>query len=319
MTRNKILIGVLLIGTMLACNLPVSRVNLQKTPDPAIATLVQSMLTATPPPIPGAFSGSGNNIFIPPGVRNILVLGSDWRPNSGYRTDVIMLVSLNPGKGTVSIISFPRDLYVQIPGVGMDRINTAQARGGFKLMADTFEANFGIRPEHYVMTNFKGFTGIINSLNGIDVNVGQRLSDTCDLPQGSNGYCTVQPGIVHMDGATALWYVRSRHTTSDFDRERRAQEVLYAVTVKLLSLQAVTHAAEFFNNYRSSVETDLSLPDMLPLVQLSSQIIDPSQTHRYTIGAGQVTNYVVPNSGAMVLLPNRSAIMAIIQEAIGTS
>lgn len=276
--------------------------------------------TITPEPdlanIPGVPTPIRINQELPEGLVNFLVLGNDWRPSSGFRTDVILLVSINKSKGTVSVVSFPRDLYVTIPGWGTDRINTAFTRGGFNMLADTFEFNFGVRPTHYIMTNFQGFIGIINSLGGINVNVGQYLSDKCDLPQAVNTYCTVYPGSVRMDGATALWYVRSRHTSSDFDRGRRAQEVLYALFAKLMSLDAVARLPELYTAYKSSVETNLSVDVMAPLLPVATQVLsDSSRIHRYAIGPGQVSNYTTPG-GAMVLLPNYEAIAAIIQQAL---
>ena len=163
-----------------------------------------------------------NNAELPEGQRKILILGSDSRGDGGFRTDVILLLILNPQQGTASAVSFPRDLYVNIPGVGQDRINTAMVYGGFSLLAATFEANFGVRPDSYVLTNFGGFVEIVNSLGGIEVNAASSLTDKCDLPQANwDGYCTVEPGFIGMDGDTALWYVRARYTTSDFDRTRR--------------------------------------------------------------------------------------------------
>ena len=253
---------------------------------------------------------------LPEGTVNFLVMGSDYRPSSGYRTDVIMLVSVNTGKGTVSVVSFPRDLYVPIPGWTTQRINTAFPHGGFPMMADTLEYNFGVRPTFYVMTNFQGFTSIINSLGGVNVNVGQYLSDSCDLPQNRGGYCTVNPGTVNMDGATALWYVRSRHSSSDFDRLRRAQEVLYAVFAKLMSLNALARAPELYTAYRSSVETNIGIDDILPLLPVASKVLtDSSLIRRYAIGPAEVYNYIT-EGGAMVLLPNYEAIARIISQAV---
>ena len=138
-----------------------------------------------------------------------------------------MLLSLYPDSNTASIISFPRDLYVFIPGVGNQRINVAQPYGGFELTNATLQENFGVSADHYIMTNFSGFKSIIDSLGGINVEVGNYLSDQCSLSQAdSAGYCTVYPGINFMNGETALWYVRSRYSTSDLDRTRRAQEVI---------------------------------------------------------------------------------------------
>ena len=163
-----------------------------------------------------------------------------------------MLVSINTKNGTVSEISIPRDLYVIIPGWTTNRINTALPHGGFEMMADTFAYNFGVRPDYYIMTNFQGFVGLVDSLGGISVNVGKYLSDDCNLPQKSKGTCTVKPGIVKMNGQTALWYVRSRYSTSDYDRLRRAQEVLLALFTKMISLDALKKVPELYTQFNNS-------------------------------------------------------------------
>ncbi len=254
------------------------------------------------------------------GQVNILILGSDWRPTGGYRTDVFMLLSLYPKQGTASILSFPRDLYVNLPGMGNQRINVAQAYGGFELTNAMLETNFNVSADHYIMTNFDGFKNIINSLGGIDVNVGITLSDHCELPQGGAAKnCTVYPGINYMNGETALWYVRSRYSTSDLDRTRRAQEVMLALFSKMMSLDAVTRAPELYNLYSNTVETDMTLSDILPLVPLASTLInDTSKMRRYAIGIDEVTPTVLPASGAQVLLPNYDAIQRLVDQSAFT-
>lgn len=242
----------------------------------------------------------------PEGQVNILILGSDYRPESGYRTDVFMLLSVYPNEGTASLLSFPRDLYVYLPGIGNQRINVAQPFGGFELSKATLQENFNVTADYYIMTNFQGFKGIINSLGGITVNVGNYLSDKCDLPQAdSEKNCTVYAGPTYMNGDTALWYVRSRYTTSDLDRTRRAQEVIFAMFEKLMALDALTRVPELYNLYSSSVETNLTLSEIVSLMPVTSKILsDPSRLRRFAIGIDQVTPYVLPNSGANVLLPD---------------
>jgi LCP family protein required for cell wall assembly len=256
----------------------------------------------------------------PEGQVNILILGSDFRPGSGYRTDVFMLLSIYPNEGTVSILSFPRDLYVYLPGVGNQRINVAQPFGGFELSKATLEENFGVTADYYIMTNFQGFKGIVNNLGGITVNVGQYLSDSCDLPQAdANKYCTVYAGPNYMNGDMALWYARARYTTSDFDRTRRAQEVIFAMFEKLMSLDAISRVPDLYNLYLSSVETNLTLSDIIPLVPVSSQILsDPSRLRRYAIGTDHVSAYVLPDSGANVLIPNYELIEQVIFDSAFT-
>ncbi len=252
----------------------------------------------------------------PAGQVNILILGSDYRPNQGYRTDILMVLSLNPDQGTASLTSFPRDLYVELPGIGMNRINSAQANGGFQLSKGTFLKNFDISLDYYIMTNFSGFKAIVDTLGGISVYSATGLTDKCDLPQAVNEYCSVPVGTSLMNGETALWYVRSRSTGSDLDRTRRAQEVISAIFNKTMSLNALNRGSELYNLFINSVETNLTLPTILELLPFAGNLAaDPSIVKRYTIGSENVTNYVVPESGAQVLLPDTASISEIIKQA----
>lgn len=248
-----------------------------------------------------------------------MVLGSDSRGEAVARTDIIMMVNINPSSGSVSVLSFPRDLWVNLPGVGMNRINTAMVYGGFDLLAATLDTNFGIRPNHYIITTFKGFISIIDSLGGVDVNVPTTLSDICALPQAVRGRCTINKGVNRMNGATALWYVRSRYSSSDFERERRSQEVLQAVFEKLMRVNTLAKLPEFFEIYKKNVQTSLSLKDVVNLAPLAPGLMSNSnKIRRYTISPKDVVNYVVPGSGAQVLVPILGNIQQIINQAVFT-
>ncbi|MCC6148442.1 MAG: LCP family protein [Anaerolineaceae bacterium] len=270
---------------------------------------VEPQKTATPTPWQ-------TGLEPPPEQVSILVLGSDRRPNAGFRTDIIQLVILETNTGNANIVSFPRDLYLYLPGVGPERMNTAFGFGGFDLMKSVFSYNFGIQPDHYVMTDFGGFTHIIDTLGGINVEVEQELTDKCSLPTAVNKYCTVSPGNVFMDGKTALWYVRSRYSTSDFDRGRRSQEVIVGISRRLLSLQAITKAPEFLNILQNSVETDMTPAEILALAPILPRLVEPGHVRRYTIGPSQGWPYVVPETGAWVFWPDLVAIQSILQQAM---
>jgi LCP family protein required for cell wall assembly len=250
----------------------------------------------------------------PAGQTNILLLGSDQRPSDGgFRTDTIILLTLNTELGTVNVTTFPRDLYVYIPGYTIQRINTAFAFGDFEGLALTLEYNFGVHPDHYMLINFWSFVEVVDSLGGITVDVERTFTDHRD----SYGNYTVPAGSVHMDGQTVLWYVRARYTTSDFDRGRRQQEVLEAIGKQLLSLNALTRVPELYEIYRDNVTTDLSVNDVISLLPLAAQLSDTSRIHRYAIGPQQVydwTNY----SGAMVLVPIREAVLAVMYQALNS-
>jgi polyisoprenyl-teichoic acid--peptidoglycan teichoic acid transferase len=246
---------------------------------------------------------------------NILLLGSDQRPNTGgFRTDTIILLTLNPTQGTVSMTSFPRDLYVYIPGWTVQRINTAHQFGGFDTTALTFEYNFGVRPDHYVLINLWSFEDAIDSLGGVDVEVAIPLTDHRD----DYGQYSVPSGTVHMDGETALWYVRSRYSTSDFDRGRRQQEVILAAFRKLVSLDGLNRAGQLYELYNQSVVTDMGFGEMAEFLPLAASLTnDMSRVHRYYIGPPQVVPWV-NFSGAQVLLPIRESILEIMRQALST-
>ena len=254
-----------------------------------------------------------NLITQPKGQINILLLGSDQRPNDGgFRTDTMILITLSP-EGKVSLTSFPRDLYVYVPGWMMQRLNSAHGYGGFNTTAMTFEYNFGIRPDYFVLINFDGFRSIINSLGGITVNAGMSFSDSrTGFP---NGY-SVDAGPVQMDSETALWYVRSRYSSSDIDRLRRAQEVLQAIGLKLFSLNGLNRASELYNTYRSNVVTNLSLDSCLKLLPALNLIKDPSGVKRYVIGYEQAYDWIDPGTGAQVLIPIPEEVRSVLQKAV---
>jgi polyisoprenyl-teichoic acid--peptidoglycan teichoic acid transferase len=255
----------------------------------------------------------------PAGQINILILGSDYRANQGSRTDVILLVSIFTRENKISLLSFPRDLYVELPGFGQERINTAQSRGGFALSKATFEYNFGIHLDHYLITNFSGFQAIIDTLSGIDIIAARKLTDRCDLPYRHGGYCTVNPGPYHLDGALALWYVRSRYSTSDIDRMRRAQEVMGGMFNKLMSWNAVSRAPELYNLFKNNIESDMSLTDILPLLPVASAIQgDPSRIKRYSIDLNQAKATISKTTGAYLLIPDYNAIWQTVFQAVYT-
>ncbi len=241
---------------------------------------------------------------------NILLLGTDARPRSTvFRTDTIILLTLNPELGKVNLTSFPRDLYVTLPGWGTNRINTAWVYGGYKMLSNTFKHNFGITPDYYVLVNFSAFKFIVDTLGGLDVNVGQPLSDY------RAGYWTNVPkGTVHMDADTVLWYVRSRKTSNDFARNKRQQEVLQAIFEKMLSMDAIRRAPEFYEIFKDNVKTDLSFTDMIAWLPLAAKMAEEPNIKHYYINSKQVYDWITPE-GAMVLLPNQQAVMQVIRKS----
>ena len=272
--------------------------------------------TATPLPTATSTSVPQNNSpkgwRTPEGQINILLLGSDARPwDVKFRTDTIILATINTQAGTVNLTSFPRDLFINIPGWGQNRINTAYQFGGIKLLSKTLAANFDIQVDHYVLINFSSFKRLVDSLGGLEVEIGQPLTDF----RSGYGYVNISKGPVKMDADMVLWYVRSRKTTNDFARNRRQQEIIRALMEKFLSMDAITRAPEFYEIYKDSVTTDLTLGEMLPLLPIAANLTDPAKLNQYYICPKQVYDWITP-AGAMVLMPRPDEIRQVLRKSL---
>lgn len=250
----------------------------------------------------------------PEGQVNILLLGSDQRPGEGgFRTDTIMLLTINPVDATVSLTSFPRDLYVYIPGWTVNRINTAFGYGGFDALALTMEYNFGVRPNYYILIHLSVFEEVVDSLGGLEVEVGK---DMCDHRDNYGEYCASQ-GTRWMDGETALWYVRSRYTTSDFDRGRRQQEVVQAGFERLITLDAVQRAPELYQIYQENFITNMTLAEATPLLPLAMEVYQNNAVEHYYIGPQQVYDWI-NYGGSQVLVPLRESVLEVMRSALNS-
>jgi anionic cell wall polymer biosynthesis LytR-Cps2A-Psr (LCP) family protein len=160
-----------------------------------------------------------------------------------------------------------------------------------------------------MLVDFGAFKKIIDSLGGLNVNVAEPVSDY------KYGYwVTIKKGPQHMDADTVLWYVRTRKTTNDIARNRRQQEVLQALLDKFVSIDAVRRAPELWDLYDNSIKTDIKLIDVLKWLPFAAKIIETREIHPYYITYKQVYDWITPE-GAMVLVPNRDALMKVIRNS----
>jgi LCP family protein required for cell wall assembly len=182
------------------------------------------------------------------GRVNILVLGIGGAGHDGPNlSDTIMVWSIDPKTKTAAGLSIPRDLYVKIPGHGYGKINAANAYGGPTLAAKTVANVIGVPIHYYAIVDFAGFKQAVDAVGGVDINVDQAIYDPqypCDDgTKFANMLCPfkIAAGQQHMNGALALKYSRSRHSTSDFDRAARQQKVLVALRAKALQVSTLTN------------------------------------------------------------------------------
>jgi polyisoprenyl-teichoic acid--peptidoglycan teichoic acid transferase len=286
--------------------------------------------TAAAPPLPAA-SGDApepSALLTDTETINFLLIGSDKRPGGSYRTDTMVVVVLWPREAQVSMISIPRDLWIYIPSVGMQRINTAYqsgelygyAGGGPGLLRDTIAYNLGIRIDHTAMVEFDGFRRIVDTLGGVDVPVAcpytdWRLIDPSYDPFNEDNWAlyTVQPGVAHMDGDLALWYARSRMKSNDFDRGRRQQEVLRSIFSQALRTDTLSRIPQLYTDLSQTIVTDLGLGDLLKLALYAPSLTN-ANIRSYYIRPPYVSSWMTP-AGASVLLPDQAALEQLMRQA----
>ncbi|MCD6285551.1 MAG: LCP family protein, partial [Anaerolineae bacterium] len=262
----------------------------------------------------------------PAGTVNILLLGMDRTAGQGVaRTDVMVIASIFPDEPAVSLLSIPRDYYAWIPAWGLDKINTAYGRagkvnypgGGPALTRVTVEYNFGVPIHYYALVDFTSYQTIVNAVGGVDVIVECPLHDTYPDPASETGQTDIdlEPGLHHLDGKFALWYVRSRWDTSDFDRHRRQQQVLTSILHQARSANMLVRAPELWDAYKESVETDLGLGELITLASVAGRLDERSIYNTFVRGRGVITAWTAPNGG-YVLVPNLEAVQELVQNAM---
>lgn len=203
-----------------------------------------------------------------------LVIGSDSRegleslqnfgPSEGARGDVIMLVKLYPGTGTAQILSLPRDLLVDIPGHGSDRINSAYAYGGAPLMVRTVREVTGLPVHHYVEVDFVGFQALVDEIGGVRMDFAYPARDL-------NSGLAVEAGHQLLDGKQALAFARSRHyeelhdgvwtavNADDFGRTHRQQELILAILAGLKKPSSLPEAGSIVASFAQHLTVDSEL------------------------------------------------------------
>ncbi len=221
-------------------------------------------------------------------LTNILLVGVGGDGHDGENlTDTMLVASINNTENTVSMLSIPRDLYVESEAVSYgSRINSI-----YEIVYDTTENDAlaeaalekeienitGVDIHYFVKIDFKGFVKLVDALGGIEIAVKESIYDS-SYPKGENGLTEIfslQEGLQILDGETALKYVRSRHNTSDFSRAARQQEMLGAIKEKALDkgwLGNPSTVKKVYSAIASNIVTNMSLSDMLALAELASDL-----------------------------------------------
>lgn len=225
---------------------------------------------------------------------DILVLGVDSREGEGWvaRADSVMLVGVDPRRFGVTMMSIPRDLSIDVPGYGIQRVNTVNMLGemeepgyGPDLTKAGIAQSFGVTPERYVRLDFNGFVRLIDAVGGVTINVERAIVDYA-YPTADGGTMTVefQTGSQHMDGERALIYARTRHADDDYMRASRQQQVVSALLGKMI---VPVYWPAVAGALAQTVDTDLNLWDIVTLAP--PILIGGSRGERLVIDRGYIT------------------------------
>lgn len=253
-------------------------------------------------------------------------------PSNPGLADMIMLVAVNRTAGTAAMLSIPRDLYVYVPDHGMNKINTTYfygeteqlEGGGTKLLIDTIRYNLGIEVDYYAHVNYAGFMDIIDTVGGIDLAVDCTIRDwklksreLNKLVEENYEMFMLPVGMHRVDALTALWYVRSRKTSSDIDRGRRQQDVLRAIWREIRQSDMLSTLPTVWEQMMESVDTDLTLADVIGFVPFASTMdAERITSYRLKIGEHIVSAYSPSPERASILVPQREAIRTLLQDFV---
>ncbi len=195
----------------------------------------------------------------------ILVLGVDIREDDVGRSDTMMIATVDPKLDQASLLSVPRDTRVRITGHGYDKINAAFAYGGEPLSEKTVENFLGIDIDHYVIINTKSFVKIIDAIGGLDIDVEKRMYYEDPWDDDGGLIIDLYPGMQHMDGKTAVTYVRYRDSEGDIGRIHRQQKFMEACMDKIVSPEIVTKIPAVVREVLEAVDTDMTFRQLLEI------------------------------------------------------
>jgi LCP family protein required for cell wall assembly len=257
-------------------------------------------ITPIPPPLTG--------LSIPDEVRVLVAAGVDRPLPYLGRTDAIALVVYHPRLARASVISVPPDLFGYIPGYTMQRMYTAYPIGGPRMLQDTLAYNLGLRPDQYLIFNLDSFRHLIDDLGGIHVTVLEEIRRYCP---------NILPGLVLMDGEQALCYMRLRLDDDEFSRNRRQQEILRMVFLRMVEGGNLVRLPELYTQYRSSIDSNLTLEEMVDSIPLALMLGDPKRIGYFQLGPEQLEQWEITNQPRTeVFLPNRPMLMRFLQQAV---
>ena len=229
------------------------------------AMFASSSLFDDPPKNQGERQNKEEGLIKARDKATVLIMGVDVRKDDVGRSDTLMIATIDPQLDRAALLSVPRDTRVRISGHGFDKINAAFAYGGEPLTEKTVENFLGVDIDHYVIINTKSFVKIIDAIGGVDIDVEKRMYYEDPWDDDGGLYIDLYPGMQHMDGKTAVTYVRYRDSEGDIGRIRRQQKFMEACMDKVTSPDIITKIPSVIREVIDAVETDMTFRQLLEL------------------------------------------------------
>jgi len=210
--------------------------------------------------------------------QTLMILGSDRRPRdnaegaAGARSDTIMLVRLNPEKEAIAVMSLPRDLKVEIPGHGTDKINAAYGEGGPKLTLDTVKALTGLPVNHVINVSFRGFWRAVNAVGCVYTDIDHDYYNA----SAEFSFIDIDAGYQRLCGTDALQYVRFRHTDTDLVRSARQQDFLRQARQQITNTELFDQRDKLLRIFGRNTSTDTELRSSSEVLRLMKLVIGTS-------------------------------------------
>lgn len=269
---------------------------------------------------------------LPEGRTNVLILGTDKRPNDPDhfpRSDTIILVNVDTETHQARLLTLPRDLVVEVPGYGINKLNSGylfgeyygEPGGGQALAVETISQLFDVPIDYYVAINFNGFRKLVDTVGGIDVDVPYEIDDY-SYPSDDEGdpfgllHVHFDEGWQHMDGKSALRYARTRHADNDFMRNRRQLQVILATRKAAMSLNLIPTLPRLIRQLGGMVETNIPFEQQIAFAQFGYQI-ESSNIITSTIGRDMIEPILMDDGSEGLELDWRAA-RPMLQDFFGT-
>ena len=255
------------------------------------------------------FFSQAEDIFKGENVINILLVGQDKRAGEeDQRSDSMILCTLNKTKKTLTMTSFLRDMWVYIPGFYNQRLNKTYELGGFTLLNETLDYNFGVNADYNVEIDFAGFMESVDLIGGLDVELTKEEAEylnrrgNWDLEE--NQHWQLVEGVNHLNGSQTLAYTRIRKLDSDFGRTNRQRKVLATMLEKVKTLGVM----DIYNLTKAilpKVTTDLKTPQVLGLIIDVLPVLSDLEVVSQRIPAKGAYSYAKKNGADVIVLSEK--------------